>query len=134
VLTSLARSSVEATFASYRARATRDGIDGAECGSVLCVQRFGSLNLNVRFHGRKSLMSVAPSFGFLRLAATDGRYTDGRGRSKATSTDEGRHVDILTSDTLLFRKAFKTQQLVGVAYALERIDTTFGKGAPFPGG
>jgi Putative transposase/Transposase zinc-binding domain len=50
VLTALARIFVEATFANYRSRATRDGIDGAECGSVLCVQRFGSLNLNVHFH------------------------------------------------------------------------------------
>jgi hypothetical protein len=50
VLTSLARTFVEATFATYRARAKREGIDGAECGSVLCVQRFGSLNLNVHFH------------------------------------------------------------------------------------
>jgi hypothetical protein len=50
VLTALARTFVEATFASYRARAKRDGINGAECGSVLCVQRFGSLNLNVHFH------------------------------------------------------------------------------------
>jgi hypothetical protein len=50
VLTALARAFVEATFATYRARAKREGIDGAECGSVLCVQRFGSLNLNVHFH------------------------------------------------------------------------------------
>jgi Putative transposase/Transposase zinc-binding domain len=50
VLTALARIFVEATFVSYRARAKREGIDGAECGSVLCVQRFGSLNLNVHFH------------------------------------------------------------------------------------
>jgi hypothetical protein len=50
VLTALARIFVEATFGIYRAQAARDGIDGAECGSVLCVQRFGSLNLNVHFH------------------------------------------------------------------------------------
>jgi hypothetical protein len=50
VLTALARTFVEAIFASYRARAKGDGIHGAECGSVLCVQRFGSLNLNVHFH------------------------------------------------------------------------------------
>src|SRR5450432_2369118 len=50
VLTALARIFVEATFASYRAWAKRDGIANAECGSVACVQRFGSLNLNVHFH------------------------------------------------------------------------------------
>lgn len=50
VLTTLARIFVEATFASYRAWAKRNGMDGAECGSVVCVQRFGSLNLNVHFH------------------------------------------------------------------------------------
>jgi hypothetical protein len=50
VLTALARIFVEATFKSYRARAKRNGIEGPECGSVLCVQRFGSLNLNVHFH------------------------------------------------------------------------------------
>jgi hypothetical protein len=50
VLTALARIFVEATFATYRARAKRAGVDGAQCGSVLCVQRFGSLNLNVHFH------------------------------------------------------------------------------------
>jgi len=50
VLTALARIFVEATFTNYRARAKRDGIEGTECGSVLCVQRFGSLNLNVHFH------------------------------------------------------------------------------------
>ena len=50
VLAALARIFVEATFATYRARAKRAGIEGAQCGSVLCVQRFGSLNLNVHFH------------------------------------------------------------------------------------
>jgi hypothetical protein len=49
-LTAFARTFVEAIFVSYRARAKRSGIDGAECGSVLCVQRSGSLNLNVHFH------------------------------------------------------------------------------------
>jgi hypothetical protein len=50
VLAALARMFVEATFATYRARAKHAGIEGAQCGSVLCVQRFGSLNLNVHFH------------------------------------------------------------------------------------
>jgi hypothetical protein len=50
VLTALARIFVDAVFASYRARAKRTGIDDARCGSVLAVQRFGSLNLNVHFH------------------------------------------------------------------------------------
>jgi len=50
VLTALARIFVETVFASYRARAKRVGIDDARCGSVLAVQRFGSLNLNVHFH------------------------------------------------------------------------------------
>jgi hypothetical protein len=50
VLTALARIFVEATFASYRARAKRNGFEFTQCGSVLCVQRFGSLNLNVHFH------------------------------------------------------------------------------------
>ncbi len=50
VLTALARIFVEATSATYRARAKHAGIEGAQCGSVLCVQRFGSLNLNVHFH------------------------------------------------------------------------------------
>lgn len=50
VLTALARIFVEATFARYRAWAKRAGLDGTECGSVVCVQRFGSLNLNVHFH------------------------------------------------------------------------------------
>jgi hypothetical protein len=49
-LTAFARIFVQAIFTSYRARAKRSGIDGPECGSVLCVQRFGSLNLNVHFH------------------------------------------------------------------------------------
>jgi hypothetical protein len=50
VLTALARIFVEAVFACYRGRAKRGGIEGARCGSVLAVQRFGSLNLNVHFH------------------------------------------------------------------------------------
>src|SRR5579863_5316981 len=50
VLTALARIFVEATFARYRAWAKRAGLDVTECGSVVCVQRFGSLNLNVHFH------------------------------------------------------------------------------------
>jgi len=50
VLAALARIFVEATFATYSARAKHAGIEGAQCGSVLCVQRFGSLNLNVHFH------------------------------------------------------------------------------------
>jgi hypothetical protein len=50
VLTALARIFVEAVFANYRARAKRTGINDAQCGSVLAVQRFGSLNLNVHFH------------------------------------------------------------------------------------
>jgi hypothetical protein len=50
VLTALARIFVEAVFANYRARAKRTGIDDAQCGSVLAVQRFGSLNLNAHFH------------------------------------------------------------------------------------
>jgi hypothetical protein len=50
VLAALARAFVETVFASYRARAKRTGIDDGRCGSVLAVQRFGSLNLNVHFH------------------------------------------------------------------------------------
>jgi Putative transposase/Transposase zinc-binding domain len=50
VLTALARIFVEAVFASYRARAKSAGLDDAQCGSVLAVHRFGSLNLNVHFH------------------------------------------------------------------------------------
>ena len=50
VLTALARIFVEVTFGSYRAGAKRAGIEDAQCGAVLCVQRFGSLNLNVHFH------------------------------------------------------------------------------------
>jgi hypothetical protein len=50
VLTALARIFVESVFANYRARAKRAAIDDAQCGSVLAVQRFGSLNLNVHFH------------------------------------------------------------------------------------
>jgi hypothetical protein len=50
VLTALSRIFVQATFARYRAAAKRAGLEGTECGSVVCVQRFGSLNLNVDFH------------------------------------------------------------------------------------
>lgn len=50
VLTALARIFVEVTHGSYRAAARRTGIKDAQCGAVLCVQRFGSLNLNVHFH------------------------------------------------------------------------------------
>jgi hypothetical protein len=51
VLTALGRIFVETIFASYRARAKRDGVLGAQCGAINFVQRFGSsLNLNVHFH------------------------------------------------------------------------------------
>jgi hypothetical protein len=51
VLTALGRIFVETIFASYRARARRDGVVGAQCGAINLVQRFGSsLNLNVHFH------------------------------------------------------------------------------------
>jgi hypothetical protein len=51
VLTALGRIFVETIFASYRARAKRDGVLGAECGAINLVQRFGSsMNLNVHFH------------------------------------------------------------------------------------
>jgi hypothetical protein len=50
VLTALARIFVESTFATYRARAKKLGIDDPECGAVNFVQRFGSLNLHVHFH------------------------------------------------------------------------------------
>jgi hypothetical protein len=50
VLTALARIFVKAVFATYRARSKRIEIDDPQCGSVLAVQRFGSLNLNVHFH------------------------------------------------------------------------------------
>jgi hypothetical protein len=51
VLTALGRIFVETIFASYRARAKREGILGAQCGAINFVQRFGSsLNLNVHFH------------------------------------------------------------------------------------
>jgi hypothetical protein len=46
----LARIFAGATFALYRAWAKRAGLDGTECGSVVCVQCFGSLNLHVHFH------------------------------------------------------------------------------------
>jgi Transposase zinc-binding domain/Putative transposase len=51
VLTAVARIFVDAVFAIYRARARRDGIEDARCGSINFVQRFGgSLNLHVHFH------------------------------------------------------------------------------------
>jgi hypothetical protein len=50
VLTALARIFIESVFASYRTRAKRNGIEGAQCGSVNFVQRFGSLNLHVHYH------------------------------------------------------------------------------------
>jgi hypothetical protein len=42
VLTALGRIFVETIFASYRARAKRDGVLGAECGAINFVQRFGT--------------------------------------------------------------------------------------------
>jgi hypothetical protein len=50
VLTAVGRIFVESVFASYRARAKRDGITQAQCGAVNFVQRFGSLNLHCHFH------------------------------------------------------------------------------------
>jgi hypothetical protein len=51
VLTALGRIFVDAIFASYRARAKREGIEDAQCGAVNFVQRFGSsVNLPVHFH------------------------------------------------------------------------------------
>ena len=51
VLTAVGRIFVEAIFASYRARAKRDGIEDGQCGAVKFVQRFGSsVNLHVHFH------------------------------------------------------------------------------------
>ena len=51
VLTALGRLLVDAIFASHRARARRRGLEGAECGAINFVQRFGSsLNLNIHFH------------------------------------------------------------------------------------
>ena len=45
------RSFLRAVFASYRARAERDGVAAGRTGAVNVVQRFGSaLNLNVHFH------------------------------------------------------------------------------------
>ncbi len=42
---------LRAVFASYRARAERDGLPHGRTGAVNVVQRFGSaLNLNVHFH------------------------------------------------------------------------------------
>jgi hypothetical protein len=50
VLTALARTFVEAIFATYRKRAWCAGLPDAECGAVTLVQRFGSLSLHVHFH------------------------------------------------------------------------------------
>jgi hypothetical protein len=51
VLSALSRIFVESIFTRYRASARRAGLDGAECGAVTFVQRFGSsLNLHVHFH------------------------------------------------------------------------------------
>jgi hypothetical protein len=50
VLTAIGRIAIETIFASYRARAKRQGIEDGHCGAVTFVQRFGSLNLNVHFH------------------------------------------------------------------------------------
>ena len=51
VLTALGRIFVDSIFASYGARAKRDGIAGAQCGAINFVQRFGSsVNLHVHFH------------------------------------------------------------------------------------
>jgi len=51
VLTALGRLFVDAIFASYQARARRRGLEGAKCGAINFVQRFGSsLNLNIHFH------------------------------------------------------------------------------------
>jgi hypothetical protein len=61
VLTALGRIFVEEIFTSYRARAKRGGVEGAQCGAINFVQRFGSLNLNVHFH----------------VAAVDGVFTRG---------------------------------------------------------
>ena len=47
VLTAVARIFVESVFASYRARAKRNGVEDPQCGSINFVQRFGSLNLHV---------------------------------------------------------------------------------------
>jgi hypothetical protein len=51
VLTAIGRIAVEAIFASYRARAKRNGIKDGQCGSINFVQRCGSsVNLNIHFH------------------------------------------------------------------------------------
>jgi hypothetical protein len=51
VLSALARIFVESVFATYRLRAKRDGLQGAQCGAVNFVQRCGSsVNLHVHFH------------------------------------------------------------------------------------
>ena len=51
VLTALGRIVVEAIFASYTARAKRNGLEDTQCGAANFVQRFGSsINLHVHFH------------------------------------------------------------------------------------
>ncbi len=51
VLTAIGRIAVDAIFASYRARASRHGVEDGQCGAVNFVQRFGgSLNLHVHLH------------------------------------------------------------------------------------
>ena len=51
VLTAIARTFVEAIFASYRLGARSVGLESSEAGAVTFVQRFGgSLNLNVHLH------------------------------------------------------------------------------------
>ena len=51
VLGAVVRIFTDAVFASYRARARRDGIEGSEGGAVTFLQRFGgSLNLNLHLH------------------------------------------------------------------------------------
>jgi hypothetical protein len=92
-LTAFARTFVEAVFVSYRARAKRNGIEGAECGSVLCVQRFGSLNLNVHFH----VLVLDGDFASLCIPSLEAGQTEGLhilqnfGISRATVT-EGLHA------------------------------------------
>jgi hypothetical protein len=51
VLRAFVRIFVGTVFASYRARAKREGIEGGEGGAVTMLQRFGgSLNLNLHMH------------------------------------------------------------------------------------
>jgi hypothetical protein len=85
----LARIFVDATFAAYRARAKQDGIDGAQCGAVLCVQRFGSLNLNVHFHtlvARCRLRARRPRWHRLSPGAATGPVETRRDRRANVSS------------------------------------------------